>query len=207
MVRRSTWILLATLAILVGFTLLFQRYQANKTDNAATATPTIALINIYDLTGRQVNQVDLSDSSGGKVVFIRNAESGMWSIANTPVEQTDTIQIESNLAQLFAISAQETLTQTPPLDSIGLVTPAYTISITTADGATINTYVGSITPIGSGYYLRVNSGPIIIVDKVVMDDVLNMLINPTLITIPTPETTATQTVSPLDSGTPKTPTP
>jgi hypothetical protein len=207
MVRRSTWILLVILAILVGFTWLFQRNLANKTDITATATPTITTVNIYDLTGKQVNQVDLSDSAGDKVVFDRNAESGQWSIANTPVEQADSFQIESNLSQLFALTAQETLTQTPPLDSIGLVTPAYTISMTTSDGAIINTNVGLITPIGSGYYLRVNSGPIIIVDKVVMDDVLNMINNPPLIATPTPEITATETVSPMDTGIPKTPTP
>lgn len=207
MVRRSTGILLAILVILVGFTWLFQRYQANITDNTATVIPTIALVNIYDLTGKQVNEVDISDSTGDKVVFHRKAESDQWSIANFPVEQADSFQIESNLAQLFAISAQETLTQTPPLDSIGLVTPAYTISLTTADGETINTYVGSITPIGSGYYLRVNSGSISIVGKVVMDDVLNMLINPPLIATPTPEITATESVSPIVSGTPKTPAP
>jgi hypothetical protein len=207
MVRRSTWILLAILAILVGFTWLFQRYQTNKTENSRTATPTIALVNIYDLTGKQVDQVDMSDSTGDKVVFNRNDESGQWSIAETPLEQSDTFQIESNLAQLFAITAQETLTQTPPLDSIGLVTPAYTISMATADGETINTYVGSITPIGSGYYLRVNSGPIIIVDKLVIDDVLNMLINPPFVATPTAEFTASETVLPTDSGTPETPTP
>ena len=207
MVRRSTWILLVILAILVGFTWLFQRYQADKTDNTATATPTIALVNIYDLIGKQVNQVDLSDSTGDKVVFNRNAESGQWSITNIPVEPVDSFQIESNLVQLFAISAQETLTQTPPLESIGLVTPAYSISMMTANGETINTYVGSITPIGSGYYLRVGSGPIIVVDKHVMEDVLNMLINPPLVAIPTPEITASETVLPIDSGTPKSPIP
>jgi len=207
MVRRSTWILLVILAILVGFTWLFQRNQANKTENTRTATPTIALVNIYDLIGKQVNQVDLSDSTGDKVVFNRNAESGQWSITNIPVEPVDSFQIESNLVQLFAISAQETLTQTPPLESIGLVTPAYSISMMTANGETINTYVGSITPIGSGYYLRVGSGPIIVVDKHVMEDVLNMLINPPLVAIPTPEITASETVLPIDSGTPKSPIP
>jgi Domain of unknown function (DUF4340) len=207
MVRRSTWILLVILVILAGFTWVFQCYQVKKTDNTATVTPTIALVNIYDLTGKQVNQVDLSDSSGTKVVFNRNSDSGKWSITNTPLEQADSFQIESNFAQLFAITAQETLTQTPPLDSIGLVSPAYTIHMTTTDGGIMNTDVGSITPIGNGYYLQVNSGPIIIVDKVVMDDVLNMITNPPLIATPTSVITITETVSPFNSGALKTPTP
>jgi hypothetical protein len=156
--------------------------------------------------GKQVNTVNISDSSGEKIEFDRNSETAQWSIANVPLEQTNSFQIESNLAQLFAITAQETLTQTPPLDSIGLDVPAYTISIMTADGESI-TYVGSITPIGNGYYVRVDSGPVVIVDKVVLDDVLNMLTNPPLIATPTPEITTTGTVSPTDIGIQKTPTP
>jgi hypothetical protein len=205
MVRRPTWILLIIFILLIGFTWLFQRYQTNKMNNAATATPKIALENIYDLDGKQVNEVNIADSTGEKIEFNRNSGSGQWSISNIPVDQVDSFQVESNFAQLFSITAEETLTQTPRLDSIGLVSPAYTISMTTNDGESMITYVGSITPIGSGYYIRVDSGPVIIVDKMVLDDILNMFVNPPLIATATPEITTTEAISPTDSGTPKTP--
>jgi hypothetical protein len=207
MVRRSTWILLAILVILVGSTLLFQRYQASKPENTATAIPSVALVNVYNLTGKQVSEVDLSDSLGNSIVFNLNLELNMWAIANTPEDQADSSQIESILAKLFALTARETLTQTPPLESIGLVNPAYTIHFITSGGEQINTAVGSMTPIGTGYYLRVNSDPVAIVDKLLLDNVLNMLTDPPLLATPTPEVTSTKTLSPAGSGFQKTPTP
>jgi len=207
MVRHSTWIMLVVFVILIGSAWLFQRYQSDKTDFATTTTPTPTLTNIYDLIGRQVNVVIILDSNGEKIEFNRISESEQWSIANIPLDQMDSFQIESNFAQLFSIKVQETLTHTPPLDAIGLVIPAYTIGLKTVDGESIITYVGSLTPIGRGYYVRVDSGPIVIVDNVVLDEVINMFVNPPLIVTPTPKITTAVTILPTETIIQKTPTP
>jgi hypothetical protein len=207
MVRRTTWVLLIIFSLLLGFAWLFQRYQTNKADNIATLAPTDELTNIYNLVEKQVNEVSIMDSRGDKIVFTRNSGSEQWSIADIPSEQADSFQIESTLAQLFSIKAQETLTQTPPLDAIGLNIPGYSIIIKTVEGESIITYVGSLTPIENGYYIRVNSGPVVISDKVVLGDVINMLANPPIAATPTPIITIPETILPTDSTTRKTPTP
>jgi hypothetical protein len=212
MVRRSTWIMVAVFVSLVGFAWLFQRNQTENLNNAATATPTVTLPSVYDFHGKQVGLVEILDSTGDKVQFERDSESNQWSITGVPLDQVDSFQVGSILAQLFAITAQETLTQTPPLDSIGLVVPAYTINLTTVDGEIVNTHIGSQTPIGNGYYVRIDSGPIIIVDKQLLDDILELLKNPPLIatTTPeatTPEATTPEIVLPANSGIPITSTP
>src|SRR4030042_2851588 len=187
MVRRSTWILVAVFVLLVGFAWLFQRYQMKKVENASTATPTVAPVSIFNLNGVQVDFVNISDSSGGKVEFKRDPETNQWSLADVPSDQVDSFQIGSNLAQLFAITAQETITQTIPLDAIGLAFPVYTINIITTDGEIILAYIGSVTSVGDGYYIRVDTGPVIIVDKVVIDGVIDMFLTPLLIATLTPE--------------------
>jgi hypothetical protein len=207
MVRRSTWILLAVFVILVGFAWLYQRNQTIKLNNAATATPTEALPSVYKFSGKQVDIVDIFDSTGEKVQFKRDQDSNQWSITDVPLDQVDTFQIGSILAQLFAITAQETLTQTPPLDSIGLVIPSYTISMTTTDGEIMITHIGSLTPIADGYYVREDSGPIFIVNRVVLDDILILLKNPPFLATSTPEATIPETVLPVNSGIPITSTP
>jgi len=206
MVRRSTWVLIVIFAILVGFAWLLQRYQMNKSDTSATTTATISLANIYDLNGKQVNEVIISNDAGDKIEFYRDSGSTLWTIIDFPADQVDSFLIDSITAQLFSIKAQETLTQSPPVDSIGLDTPAYTIILTTAEGEQWITYVGSPTPIGSGYYVRIDSGPIVIVDKLVMDDVLNMLSDAPVIHTPSPEITPVS-VSPTQIETQVTPTP
>lgn len=207
MVRRSTWILLTVFVLLVGFAWLFQRYQTENVENISTATPTVTPVSIINLNGMQVEFVNISDSSGKNVEFKRILETNQWTLADIPLDQADTTKIGSNLAQLFAITAQETITQTIPLDAIGLASPSYTIKLSTTNGELLQMYVGSVTPVGDGFYVRVDSGSIIIVDKAVMDGVIDMFLTPPLITTPTPEISTPITVLPTNSGILKTSTP
>jgi hypothetical protein len=207
MVRRSTWIVLIVFALLVGFAWYFQRYQTNKAETVGTATPTAPPTYLYNLSSSEVNEIKISDASGSKIDLYRDPSSTNWAIADVPVDQADSFQIESISAQLFSLQAQETLTQTPPLDAIGLVTPTYTITMTTSEGTQINTYVGSETAIGGGYYARVDAGLVVIVDKVVMDDIVNLINNPPLLPTATPEVTPTSTTLPTGQENQATPTP
>jgi hypothetical protein len=111
-----------------------------------------------------------------------------WAIRDVPMEQVDALNIEANIDLLLASHIIETLTQPPPLDSIGLALPVYTITVTTGDGSDVVAYVGALTPVGSGYYTRVGSGPVAIVEKTGMDSAIEMLSNPPLLPTPTQAT-------------------
>ncbi len=200
MVRRSTWIVLGVFALLVGFAFIFQRYQANKADNTATATPTIAAVKLYDVTSTQVNEINIAAASGDKIDLYRVPETSNWAITKVPVDQADSSQIDSISKQLLLLQVQETITQSLSLDSIGLVTPAYTITMTTTDGKRIITEIGSPNALGDGYYVRVDSNQVVLVDKVVMDEVINFIIKPPLLPTATPEVTQTGTVTPIEPG-------
>jgi hypothetical protein len=197
MVRRTTLFLLLVFGLLVLFAWLFQRYQANKTEPTATATPIATTVKLYDLTDSQVVEINIASSSGETIDFTRVPGSTNWVIKDLPAEQADSFQIESVSTQLFSLQAIDTLTQSPPLDSIGLANPAYTITMVTVDGKQIVTYVGSMSAIGTGYYIRIDSGPVVIVDNVSMDDVLKLLKEPPVLAIPTPEVTGTETGTPI----------
>jgi hypothetical protein len=207
MVRRSTLILVVVFVILVGFAWILQHNQTNQQEIVATTMPTTTAAYLYNLNGRQVDDINITDSSGNQVEFYLDSTSGNWVIRDKPTEQADSFQIESITAQLLVLQAVETLIQPPPLNSIGLELPTYTITLTTADGGQLVTNVGSITPIGSGYYVKVGTDKIVIVDKVVMDDVLSLLTNPPLLPTATPEAVFTEPVSPTESINIGTPTP
>lgn len=207
MIRRSTWFIIAIFIILVGFTWFYKRNQTEKAKSTSTPVPTKALASIYNLQGTQVNEVSISNSKGDEIIFVHDPVSDQWSIANVPADQADSFKIGSNLAQLLTIQAQETLTQTPPLDAIGLIVPAYTIRIKSNGGEPVITYIGSITPIGNGYYIRVNSGSIAIVNKLVLEDAVNMLTSPPLTITPSPVPTDQETNVPDETGIMITPTP
>jgi hypothetical protein len=207
MVRRSTWILLGLFVLLVGFAWLFQRYQTNKTKNTATATPSVTPVNLYDLTDAQIKGINITDAAGSNIDLYRDPTSSNWAITGVPVDQADSSQIESINKQLISSPVKETFTQTLALDSVGLITPAYTITMTTMDGTQFITYVGSQNAVGDSYYIRVNFGEVVLVDKVTIDDVLNLLTKPPLLPTATPEMTPTETIAPTELGVQGTPTP
>ncbi len=207
MVRRSTWIVLGLFVLVIGFALIFERFQANKTEVTATATPVVAAVKLYDVTNTQVNEIIITASGGGKIDLYRDPETSNWVITDVPVDQADSAQIDSISQQLLSLQIQETFTQTLTLASIGLETPAYTITLTTVDGNQIITEIGSPNAIGDGYYVRVDSGQVVLVDKVVLDDVISFINQPPVLPTPTPEVTSTVTVSSTEAGGLATPTP
>jgi hypothetical protein len=207
MVRRSTLILLVVFVILVGFAWILQHNQTNTQESAATMTPTTIVAYLYNLGGKQVDSINIFDTSGNQIEYYLDPTIGSWVVRDLPIEQADSFQIESIAGRLFALQAVETLVEAPPLDSIGLATPTYTINMTTTDGGQLVTYVGAITPIGSGYYVKVGSDKIVIVDKVIMDDVLSLLTNPPFSPTATPVVVSTELVSPVENVATGTPTP
>ncbi len=207
MVRRSTWIVLGLFALVIGFALLFERFQANKTELTATATPVAAVVKLYDITNAQVNEIIIAAGGGDKIDLYRDPETSNWAITDVPVDQADSAQIDSISLQLLSLQIQETFTQTLTLAAIGLDTPAYTITIMTVDGNQIITEIGSPNAIGDGYYVRVDSGPVVLVDKVVLDDVISLITKPPVLPTPTPEVTSIVTATSTEAGGQATPTP
>jgi len=195
MIRRSTWVLLVILALLVGFTFLFQRNQAKKAEITVTATPTVQRAVLFDVESSQVIGIDITDSSGSLLKLYKDLVTATWAIRDVPMEQADALQIEANVEQLLASQIIETLTQPPPLDSIGLAKPVYSITVTTSDGSEVVAYGGALTPVGNGYYARVNSGPVVVVGKTGMDSAIEMLSNPPLLPTPTQATPTQATTS------------
>jgi hypothetical protein len=172
--------------LLAGFTWYFQRNEAGKTVDA-TPTPTADLVNLYDFDSSQVNEVQIVDGTSNQIVVFQNPATSQWVVKDFPPEQANSFQIESVLAQLFAIRSTVILTESVSLDAVGLKEPIYTITIRMKDGNEIITHVGSTTAIGSGYYVRIGDEVVNIVDKATLDEVLNLLSNPPLMATATPE--------------------
>ncbi len=207
MVRRSTFILVLVFAILVGFAFLFQRYQANKAANTPTGTPLATSMPVFNLGGAQVTDVQISSQAGKKIELYRDAGKSNWAITGLPAAKADALQIDKTVNPLLSLQVLDSLSQAPALDAVGLATPTYTITLTTADGQQISALIGTLNAVGTGYYLRVGSGPVMIADNVVIDNVLNFLSQPPLVATPTPQVTATENGTPVAPLIMSTPTP
>ncbi len=209
MMRRSTWIVLGIFVLLIGFTLVYQRYQANNpaATPTAAATSTTPPVTLYNLSDTQIKDIKIADNTGSYIDLYQDPASSSWAIEGVPVGQADSTKIKSISNELLVLQVQETLTDTVSLAAVGLDTPAYTITLTTTLNQASITYVGKPTAIGTGYYIRQNDGQIMIVDKSSMDTILNALKEPPLLPTPTPQVTPGETGSPAAPLGQETPTP
>ena len=206
--RRSTWVVLLVFGLLVGFTWLFQRYQANKTASLPTSTALPTVEKAYDLANQGLSELTIEDNQGNKIDLYRNSTTtDLWEIRDVPTDKADNIAIQTAISELLSINIIDRLAVVPPLESIGLVFPQYTLTMQTPGGQQIITDVGIETPIETGYYIRVGSGTVLIVDKSTLDGILNYLQEPPLIATPTPGATESETGTPIAPDNQVTPTP
>ena len=188
MIKRSTWIVLGVFLLLLAGAYLWQRNQPEgETGGEATPTPPASVYNNLDATKIKSFQVD--DSQGGSMVVERDL-TGMWSLVKPQAEATDAGRVEAAISQLTAMMVLSQLDPQPAQDVVGLNAPAYVITLKMSDGTTPVLKVGKVTPTSSGYYVQLDKGPILVVSKIGVDDVVGLVANPPVQLTPTAGTPA-----------------
>ena len=193
MVRRSTLIVLVVFILLAATAILLPRLL--KQDQEPEATPTIepAQPLIYDLGLQTMLWIQFSDAAGNQVTVERPSAEEDWVMVGESAETSDSTRIISVAGQLLAMRATRIFDTELGVDAVGLDNPKYTIAIRTSMGDEIVTRIGNLNAVGSGYYIQVDDGPVVIVAKLVLDEILSILTEPPLLPTPTPETTETPT--------------
>jgi hypothetical protein len=191
MIRRSTWITLAVFAALVVAAFIWQRYK--KEAEPVIPTPTFQLIQpaLYDLGTDIITWIQFADAEGNVLEVERESGSDPWVMVGETAETSDSFRIGTVAGQLLSIRAMTTFETELGIETVGLKNPAYTITIKTAAGEEIVTNIGNLTAIGNGYYIQVDEGEVVVVAKLVLDEVLGILTEPPLLATPTPEVTET----------------
>jgi hypothetical protein len=195
MIRRSTWIFLGLFVAVLAFAWGFQRYQAQR---KANTTPTAAVDSqaILDLQESSVANLRVENDQGQAIVLGRDTE-GLWTVLEPQGGgKTDTGRAESAMTQLLSLRSQFALEMPDNLQEYGLLNPAYTITLTLNGGEKHILQVGMEAPAVSGYYIRLDNGPPLVVSKFSLDPVLEMIENPPYAATETP------LILPDESGTP-----
>jgi hypothetical protein len=193
MIKRSTWILLVILALVVGAYFLIKNQPAKGKTLTPTATGSSFLI-----TQAQgvLQSLSISDNKGNKFQMQRDL-SKSWVITAPSSGVADQGLASSAETQVGALSILTQLQTPPDLSVVGLAGPAYTMQLGFVNGSSHKIDVGIISPTGSGYYVRFDGGKIYVIEKSGIDAILNLLTSPpfpaTATPVPTPETTITPT--------------
>lgn len=190
MIRRPTWILLTLFIVILAAALLWQRSEENK--SASEPTPTLPA-RLLDIDANTIRDIKIDDDQNNRL-FLRKLGGGLWIMTEPERQNLDLEELNARVTQLSLINIMTTLQPAPEADEIGLLPPAYTLTITDEAGKKYILDVGSETPTQSGYYVRMN-GSIYVVSKFNIDGMIEMLENPP---IAPPTGTPTGAVAPQE---------
>jgi hypothetical protein len=183
MIRRSTWILLAVLALFLGAYFYLKAHPLQF--YTSTPTPTAAVISfLINKDNDTLTKVVITDAPGNTFQMGRDA-AGNWAITKPKSAAADQSQAEAAETQFFALKVVTTLETSPSPDVIGLNPPAYTISLEFSSNRQQVLEVGGLTPTSSGYYIQLE-GKVYVVSQYSIDAVVKLLQNPPYLATPTP---------------------
>jgi hypothetical protein len=202
MIKRTTWILLAVFAALVGVAWILQR--SNLTAKSQ-ATPTAEAQLLFNLDANALSSLKIQDGQG-KTVELNKDQNGQWKLVEPLGDVADSGQVDSTIRQFASMPVLNQLDPPPPPDATGLITPTYTVTLSSSDSQQHVAKVGAATSTGTSYYVQVNSGSVDVVSKSIVDGVLDLFNNPPLAT-PTPEASPTPVASETPSESQPSPTP
>ena len=196
MIRRSTWIVLIVLVVLVGLVIYLQNKP--QTDNAQTLVATegyrILDLDVNNIVGLRVI------GSDGKIFYATRQAPEEWTLVQPGISgELDGVKLESYLNQLLSLQPLSRVESGISPQAIGLLNPEYTIRITLNDGQERLLEVGKETPTKSGVYMKVENTDVVAVPMYSIQSILDLLQELPLVPTPTPEFTPTTGI-PVDEG-------
>jgi hypothetical protein len=186
MIRRSTWIVLGIFILLLLGIILWPKISKNT--EPVEPTPTVIIqLPVFDLEGRDVIGIAISDQTGEGILFERENPTAAWVVSGQPTELVDS-EIFINTVRNLAYLLIDTQFQTEPqLTAMGLDSPSYTIQLTLDNAEKVILYIGNLVPTGGGYYVKVDNNPAVVVSQTDLDFITSSLKNPPLLPTNTPE--------------------
>ena len=195
MIRRTTWVLLGILVILLGVAWYLQRNQQSP---GTEVTPSEQITYLFDSQGRTITGLRVADAEGKLVEIVRGVEAS-WVLNQPTGQEADVSKIETVISLLGSLQVLSTLEPSPPLDAIGLEPVAFQISVFYEDGAEQTIQIGEQTPTASGFYVKEPNGLVQIVESFGIQEILDLLTNPPVLAMATSSTdsVATGTMEPV----------
>lgn len=196
---RNTLILFAVLVVLTAYVFLVELPRSKQPpEEQTTAVP------LWEIPQDQVTRLDAAKNDG-QALALERAEDQTWWIRQPIVYEADESRVSGVLRDLSALKSTRSISGTVNLADYGLATPAMTVTLTLADGASHTLILGDENPTGSYRYAQADGAPEVhLVYSWAVRTLEQMIAEPPRKPTPTPTATATPTpsASPAPSATP-----
>lgn len=193
MIKRSTWIMLVILALVVAVYFVLKN---RATSTSALATPTSQGSNfLITLSDGTLQVIRITDTKNN-IFQMQRDSSGTWGITLPTLGNADQSLAGAAETQVGALRIVTTLDISLNLSDAGLSTPSDTIELTFDNDLKHIIQVGNLTPTGSGYYVNFDTGKLYVVSQAGIDALLKLLTAPPFPATETPVPTVQETATP-----------
>ncbi len=190
--KRSTWIILFLFLAAIGV-FLYLKYRPAPADTTEEATPTVAVAitaYLFDENSSALTGIRIYDRQY-RIVLLERPSGGLWTVSLPTPAPAAQSQVEAAATQVTALEILDTLNPSVTADAVGLEFPAYTVKLNFLTIGQHKLEIGDRTPIGDGYYVRYDGGPVYIIGAGGIDAILNLLTTPPYLPTETPVPTVT----------------
>ena len=187
--QAGTWITVLIFIGLIGAAVYLNRQKDTAEVEVTPASEPSYLFSAT--TDGNPTSIEIKPAEGGETVRIaRNAENA-WAL-ELPVEaEADQGLSEAAATQISALEILDPIDADPTI--FGLDNPAYVITLEFDGGKKHTLEIGDSTPTSKGYYVRVDSDKMMIVDLSGIDSLLQLAALPPYLVTATPEAAVTPT--------------
>lgn len=184
--KKTTWIVLGAFALVLIAFLVYQNVEpAPEETPVPTAKP--ALRNLDD---RDIQSITYVDADGAPITVEKEAEL-TWTSPTDPDATVTAGNIEELIANLSDLTVLSTLPADTPLTDLGLEAPVFTVEFVFEDDSNYYIEIGNATPLGDGYYARIDQKEIVALPADSVNQVHTIFFD--FITEPTPAPTPAPT--------------
>lgn len=180
--KKSTWAVLGAFALILIAFLVYQNIQPAM-DETPTPTPQPTLRQLND---REIISISYVDADSAPISVEKDSELSWY----MPTDAETTVaagKIEELIANLSNLRLLASLPEDASLADLGLLQPDKTVEIHFEDETTYLIEIGDTTPLGDGYYARIDQGNIVVLPAESINQVHTIFFD--FITEPTPTLT------------------
>jgi hypothetical protein len=200
MIRRSTWILMASFGVLLGATIVWTRTRPGPGETPdKDATPTAEPL--WTVPATDIVGLRLEDLQTGAVLEVRRGdEQTPWQMMEPVEGPADAARVEWAVNALLSPRPRGTLPAPDDLTPYGLAKPAHKVTVFFRGDLTRSFAIGRVSPTGGVFYVTVpGQADVVLLNDTSILDVLSLLYE-----LPYPPTpTPSETPSPIATGTPE----
>lgn len=182
MIRRSTWVLFGISILLIASAVLWNRSRRAQEN---VPEPTSALEFLFEAPEERITGFTISSAENVEVELRKDID-GTWLLIKPESDTVDADRIESALLELGAFRVISRINSQLGKDLIGLDPPQYSMLVELDEGDPIQVFIGNATPTPGGYYAYVEGQPVVVVNSFSVENVIDLIDNPPILTTPTP---------------------